>query len=231
MLTATNSGRVPRRAAWAHFDRTHDPLINLKGHQALGMAIEGDGLGEVLAVRLESPSHLSFGAVADRYLPIDFTGRRVVALVETESERWNDYVWNDGKSLYNVYRETIDFSKIERVSLWCNNLPVGQDVRCGIGAVKALRMLPGALRNPVLTVNGRTLALPVEMSSGSCLEFSETGDSILYGAKGEIRNKLALTNQGLELRHGLNRIEFSCESKEGPALRARLVIFAHGKPL
>jgi hypothetical protein len=222
---------VPRRAAWARFDRAHDPLMNLKGHQALGLAIDGDGKGELLAVRLESPSHLSFGAVADRYVPIDFTGRRVIALVETESDRWNDYVWNDGKSLYNVFRETIDFSKVEQVSLWCNNLPPDEEVRCGIGPVKALQMLPCTLRNPALTVNGRTLALPVEISSGSYLEFNETGDSVVYGTKGEVRQKLTLANPGLELRPGSNRIEFSCEPDNGPASRARLVIFSHGNPL
>lgn len=231
MLVATNSGRVPRRAAWAHVDRTHDPLLNLKGHQALGLAIEGDGRGELLTVRLESPSHLSFGAVADRYVPIDFWGPRVVALVESESERWSDYVWNDGKSLYNVYREAIDFGKIERVGLWCNNLPPDQEVRCGIGTVKALKMLPGALRSPALTVNGTTLALPVELSSGSYIEFSETGDCILYGDKGEIRQQFTLTTPGVELRHGLNQIEFNCEPGKGPAPRARVVVFSRGKYL
>jgi hypothetical protein len=92
-------------------------------------------------------------------------------------------------------------------------------------------MLPCALRNPARAVNGRTLTLPVEISSGSYLEFSETGDCILYGSKGEIRTKLTLTNPGLELRHGLNQIEFSCEPDKGPASRARLVIFSHGQPL
>jgi hypothetical protein len=231
LLVATNSGQVPRRAAWARFDRSYDPLINLKGCQALGLAIEGDGLGEILAVRLESPQHLSFGAVADRYVPIDFTGRRVLSLVETESTRWSEYVWNDGKSLYNVYRETIDFGKIERVSLWCNNLPPGKEARCVIGAVKALQMIPCKLRNPAVTVNGRTFVLPVEIASGDYLEFGEGGDCVLYGPKGETARTVTRPNEVLELRRGFNQIQFSCEPDKGPPSRARFVIFSHGKAM
>ena len=55
-----------------------------------------------------------------RGLTVDFTGRRFFSLVETESARWSDYVWNDGKGIYNAYRETIDFGAVEsaRLSFW-----------------------------------------------------------------------------------------------------------------
>jgi hypothetical protein len=231
LLAATNSGRVPRRAAWLRFDKRCEPLTNLKAHQALGVAVEGDGLGEVLAFRLESPEHLSFGAVADRYVPIDFTGRRVFSLVETESTRWSDYLWNDHKSLYNLYRETIDFGQIERISLWCNNLPPGKETRCVIGTVKALRMIPATLRNPALTVNGRTVVLPVEIESGAFLEFEESGGWMLYGPKGETISRGPASGPELELRHGSNSIRFSGEPGKQVPARVKLVIVSHGNPL
>jgi hypothetical protein len=93
--------------------------------------------------------------VADRYITVDFTGRRLFTLVETESARWSDYVWNDGKGLYNVYRETIDFGTVESVSLWYNHLPEGRPARCVIGAVKALPMVACAVQNPAVTSTAR----------------------------------------------------------------------------
>jgi hypothetical protein len=123
IFIAANSGKVPCNAAWARLDRKFSPCVNLRNHQAIGMWIEGDGNGQIIAIRLESPRHVSFGAVADRYITVDFIGPRLFTLVETESNRWSDYVWNDGKWLYNVYRETIDFSKVESISFWYNNLP------------------------------------------------------------------------------------------------------------
>ena len=84
LLMATNSGRVDRRAAWVCYRKQLNPALNLRQHQALGLWIEGDGLGEIVAVRLESPQHLAFGAVADRYVTVDFTGKRWCTLLETD---------------------------------------------------------------------------------------------------------------------------------------------------
>ena len=231
MFAATNSGQVPRKGAWVRLDRKFDPPLNLKKHQALGVAIEGDGLGEILAVRLESPSHLSFGAVADRYLTIDFTGRRTFSLVETESTRWSDYVWNDGKSLYNLYRESIDFSKVDAVSVWLNNLPDRQEARCTLGAVKALQMIPGVVRHPTVILNGQSLDLPVDISSGGYLELDEEGSYVLHGPKGELLNQVKLPHPTPALRPGMNQVQFSFQAGDGPPPRARLVTFSHGRPI
>ena len=190
VLTATNSGKVPRNAAWARLDRKFDPRLNLKDRQALGLWVEGDGLGEIIAIRLESPPHISFGAVADHYITVDFTGRRLFTLVETESVRWSDYVWNDGKSLYNVYRETIDFGDIESVSIWYNNLPPDKEVRCLVSAVKALPMVPCEVKNPAITINEKTISFPVEIQSGGYLEFNGSNDCTLYGPKGQTLAKV-----------------------------------------
>lgn len=232
LLTASHPGKVPRRGAWATLERRFEPVLGLKDHQALGLAVESDGLGEVIAVRLESPHHISFGAIADRYVTMDFKGWRTFALVETESARWNDYLWNDGKSHYNVYRETIDFRNVERASLWINNLPPGQQSRCVLGPIKALRMLPCVVRNPTIAVNGTAVTLPATIPSGGFVESGEQGEWTVYGPKGETVAKVTASGPVPQLRAGANQVEFSCASSDdGPPPRARLVIFAQGPPL
>lgn len=230
-LIATNASQVPRHAAWARLDRRFDPPLNLKDLQALGLWIEGDGLGEVLAVRLESPRHLAFGAVADRYVNVDFTGRRIVTLVETESSRWSDYQWNDGKSAYNVYRETIDFAAVESVSVWLQNLPPRKEVRCRLGPIKALPMLAGTLKNPTLTLNGSSWTIPVELSSGNWIEYDATGEARHYGSKGEVLAQVTPQGQPPPLRAGANALSFSCAPVSGPAPRARITLFCRGPEL
>ena len=231
LLAATNSGQVARKAAWARVDRRFDPPLNLKDRQALGLWVEGDALGEILALRLESPRHVSFGAVADRYLTVDFTGRRFFTLVETESSRWSDYEWNDGKGLYNVYRETINFGAVESVSLWYNNLPPGQETKCVIGAVKALPLVACTVKHPTLTVNGQTLVIPVDLTSGGFLEFNGTDDCTLYGPKGETLAKVTVPGHAPLLRAGQNQFRFSCDPVEGPGPRAKVVVISSGNPL
>jgi hypothetical protein len=231
IFRATHSGKVSRNAAWARLDRKFEPCLNLKEHQAIGVQIEGDGLGEIIAIRLESPRHISFGAVADRYITVDFTGPRLVTLVETESTRWSDYVWNDGKGLYNVYRESINFGSIESLSIWYNNLPKDKQTSCKIGPIKAIPMMSCTVKNPKITVNGQTIAFPIEMQSGSYLEFNAMNDCILYGSKGEIIRRVTPNGASPVLSTGENQIQFSCDSTDGPVPRLKLTIISHGEPL
>ncbi|UCD49042.1 MAG: hypothetical protein JSW27_16085 [Phycisphaerales bacterium] len=230
-FTATNSGQVPRNAAWARLDRKFEPCLNLKGREALGLWIEGDGQGQIVALRLESPRHVSYGAVADRYITVDFTGRRQFTLIETESTRWSDYVWNDGKGLYNVYRETVDFGTVESVSIWYNNLPNGQEAQCAIGPVKALPMVACTVRNPTVSVNGARVVVPVEMPSGSYLEFNADGACMLYGSKGEAIIQVVPEGEIPRLLTGENQIGFACDAVDGAAPRVKLTVISHGQPL
>jgi hypothetical protein len=230
-ITATNSGKVERRAAWACYRKELQPTLNLEQHQALGLWIEGDGLGEIIALRLESPEHIAFGAVADRYVTVDFTGKRWFTLVETESARWSDYTWDDGKGLYNAYRETIDFGVVKSVALWCQNLPPGKKVKCGIGPVKALPMLPGTLKGPAITIDGVTTVFPCELTSGSWLECNGPEDCTLYGSKGEVLGNIAPSGRLPSLRAGRNQVQFSCASSKGPPPRVKVTFFAQGESL
>ncbi len=231
VLSATNSGKVARNAAWVRLERKFPTPLDLKNHQALGVWIEGDGLGELIAIRLESPRHIAFGALADRYIDVDFTGRRCVTLVETESTRWSDYVWNDGKWHYNAYRETIDFGTIESMSLWFQNLPPGREARCVIGSLKALPMVAGTVRNPVITINGATVSFPLEIPSGSRLELGTSDGYTIYGPKGETIAHTLPDWKAPALRHGDNEIRFSCDPPPGPTPRAKVTVIAHGDPL
>jgi hypothetical protein len=230
IFRATNSGKVPCNAAWARLDRTFGPHLNLKKHQAISLWLEGDGLGEIIALRLESPRHISYGAVADRYITVDFTGRRFVTLVETESTRWSDYVWNDGKGLYNVYRESINFGTVKSLSIWYNNLPEDKQVRCKIGPIKAIPMMACEVKNPSIVVNGKDIVLPVTMSSGSYLELDAEKDCILYGSKGEVISHVTPNGEVPVLSTGVNDVRISCDSVDGPAPRLKLTIISHGEP-
>ena len=230
-LTATNAGKVVRNAAWTRLEHRFDPLLNLKEQPALSFEVDGDGSGAVVAIRLESPRAIAYGAVADRYLEVNFTGPRTFTLVETESTRWSDYVWNDGKHPYNVYRETIDFGAIESVSLWLQNLPPGRETRCRLGPVRAVPLRAGRLRNPRLIVGGQAVEFPIELASGGWLEGTGPDDCAAYGARGEPLGKVTPRGKWPRLPAGVVAMQFACESAASPAPRARLTVFCQGADL
>jgi hypothetical protein len=231
VLTATNSGKVARRAAWVRLEKSFSPPLNMKERQGLSLEIEGDGSGALVAVRLESPRAIAYGAVADRYVMLDFTGRRSFTLVETESTRWSDYVWNDGKGAYNVYRETIDFGAIESVGVWLQNLPPGRETKCRLGPIRALPLRAGTVTNPKLTVGGKTVEFPIKLASGSWIECRGPEDCAAYGPKGESLGKVTPKGAWPMLMAGPNTLQFSTEASDGCAPRGRVTVFCQGEGL
>jgi hypothetical protein len=230
-LTATNSGQVPRNGAWVRLEKRFEPPLNIKDGQALTVEIEGDGSGAVLAFRLECPSHIAYGAVADRYVTLDFTGCRQLTLVETESSRWSDYVWNDQKHLYHMYRETVDFGAIEACSIWLQNLPAGCATKVSLGPIRAVRLCAAAVTNPKITVAGKTIEFPVKLAAGSWIEANGPEDCKVYGAKGESLGQVTPSGDWPVLGAGANDFQFSCEPGEGAQPRARVVTIASGAEL
>ncbi|MCC7377397.1 MAG: hypothetical protein IT581_22240 [Verrucomicrobiales bacterium] len=231
LLVATNAGKVPRKGAWARASRVFDPVVNVKDRQGLLLEIEGDGSGAVVALRQESPAHIAYGGFADRYVVLDFVGRRTVALVETESTRWSDYDWGDGKGLYHAYRESAHFDAISQVSVFVQNLPPGRETRIGIGPMRAIALRPAVLVDPRITVAGRELVFQCRLPSGSWVEANGPDDCQAYGPKGEPLGKVGVRGEWPKVNPGTYECGFDGDAESGSSARARVVIFADGEPL
>lgn len=227
-FTATN-GRPTSQASWTKLETTFDPPLNLSQEQALGMWVHGDGQQQVLNVQLHSPPHLSHG-IGDHYIPIDFTGWRYFELVEPEGARHADYQWPYG-GIYSIYRESVNFSQVQSLSLWYNNLPPGKPVTCSIGPIKAIPLAPLKLVNPEVTVGGVSLRFPVVMESGSYLEFFSVEDCKLYGPKGELLQDVKPEGSVPELAAGDNQAVFACETTGDVNPRARITVISYGQPI
>jgi hypothetical protein len=233
-LIASNSGKVPQNAAWVRIEKRFDPPLNLKDHQGLNVTIRsqpGGADGALVAVRFESPHHLAYGAIADRYVTVKSNSYRVYSLVETESSRWSDFVWNDGKALYNVYRETINFGVVDAVSVWLQNLPPKQEVKIDIGGLRAVPLYKGTIKNPKITMGEAAIEFPVELASGSWIECNGPGDCAVYGPKGESLGKVTPRGEWPTLKTGVAPLKFTCEPNDGLEPRARVTLFNHGEQL
>lgn len=221
----------PNGATWARVRRELDPELDLSGHQALGLWVRGDGGGELVGVRLESPRHVAHGAIADRYVRLDFEGWRRVELVEIESSRYSDHHWPDGWALYHVYREHVDMRRIETVTLWYNGLRPGRETRCLLGPVTALPMVEGRVEGLEIRIGDDLLPLPVALGSGDWLELSADGSLTVFGPRGEERRALTLPRDVPVLGPGTSRIAVRGRSAAVPRPRLRLVLTVRGAPL
>jgi hypothetical protein len=225
---SASSAPTARPGSWAQVRKTFSPPLDLGGKQGLGLWVYGDGQGEVLNLQLRSPEHVSSG-IGDHYIPIDFTGWRYFELIEPEGGRHADYRWPYG-GIYSVYRESVNFRKVESLSLWYANLP-NKEVACYLSPIKALPLVQGKLVNPSVAIGSTRITFPVEMESGAYLEFASMTDCKLYGPKGELLREVTPQGGVPELQPGENELRFQCETPAGVNPRARITVISRGQPL
>jgi hypothetical protein len=229
---AASNGESPREGSWIKTERIFDPWLDLGKNQALGVWIKGDGKGELLNLRLESPRHLAQGARGDHFVKIDFTGWEYFELVEVESSEASNYIWPDsGFYVYDSYRHILQFNNVNKLQLWYNNLPEGKDVACLLGPAKALPMIPVTIENPSIQIGEKTITFPVKMESGMYLEFWSASDCKLFGSKGELLKEISIEGTLPNMVTGDNEISFKCDSPKEVNARVQVTIISEGKPL
>jgi len=235
LLTAGNESGEPARA-WAIFERQFGDAVDLIG-TGLGVWVEGDGQGAVLNLQLRAAIHKA-GGIADHYIPLDFTGWRYCALVEPESDALSAYEWRHTRLLkdllgdtpgvtsfaYPMYHIWVDYSSIASLTLGLNNLPVGKTVQVRMGSVKALPLRPAKLINPSISIGDKSLMFPVELESGSYVEFESLEECKAYDAKGNLLGDIAPVGEVPVLYSGENEYRFESAVKEGTAPRAKVTV-------
>jgi len=224
MLTAVNSGNVEQKASWAKLGRKFSPVVDISKNQALGVWVYGDGRGEVINFQLTCPSHIVAG-IGEHYVVVDFKGWRYFELIEPEGERYAEYSWPYG-SLYKIYRETINYGNVENLNIWVNNLPPNKSITCYLSPVKALPLVETKLVSPVVTVNGKTITFPVEIPTGSYLEFYNRENCKLYDKTGRLISDVRLEGDIPVLEAGNNEMEFKCGHENNINPRAKITVIS-----
>ena len=229
-LHAENHGHA-RRGAWARAGLTFAaPYRNLAGSGALGVWVKGDGKGAMLNLQLGTPREY-MTALSDHYVTLDFTGWRYVELLfrERDVERMSDYQWPYATT-YDLYRNPLDVAHISTVNLYLNDLPPGDGTEVVVGPIMALAVKPAELKNPLLSVNGQTLEVPVTLKSGDFLEIEPSGVSTHYDDKGNLLARVRPHGPAAwpMMREGRNAVALRCEGPQGVSARAEVTLSTFG---
>lgn len=228
-ILEASSSRSERRGSWAHATKELAPPLDLSRHQALGVWLRGDGKGETINIQLRCPEHIVAG-LGEHYVVVDFEGWRYFELIEPEGERYERYSWPYGNP-YAIYRENVDYAHVSSLGLWVNDLPPGEQVSCLLGPIRALPLVAVKLRNPSVTIEGKTVVFPVEIETGSYMELRPAGEARLYGPTGGLVGTVKQEGDIPALRPGANRVRFHAEGPEGASVRARVTVISMGQPL
>ena len=87
------------------------------------------------------------------------------------------------------------------------------------------------IKNPALLVNGQRIEFPVELPSGSWIEYDGSDECVAYGSKGELLGRYRPSGTPPRMAAAQNHLEFSCGANSGPSPRARVTVFCQGEEL
>jgi hypothetical protein len=232
LFFARSSINLPKEGLWIKMEKKFDPWLDINKNEALGVWIKGDGNGELLNFRIESPNHISHGARGDHFVKIDFKGWKYFELVEVESSEFSNYLWPDsGLYVYNSYRHTVQFKSVDKIQIWFNNLTPEKDVKCLIGSIKALPMVAAAIQDPCIETETWKIVFPVRMEPGMYLELRAQSDCKLYSSNGELLQDVKIEGDIPVLKAGDNKIIFSSRGNGEVNQRVQVTVISEGKPL
>jgi hypothetical protein len=230
LLTA-NSATATRRGAWAKVGRVFTPPLDMSQCGALGVWVYGDGQGELLNFQLNNTRE-NYTAWDDHYVDVNFTGWRYHELLlrERDAQRYQDYVWPYGGGC-EVGRNPILCNRVGGFSVYCNDLPPRQEVRCFLGPVKALPVVKVKLGNPAVVINGRRIVFPVTLESGQFIEYEGPADCRWHDERGAIIQRITPQGDPPNLAPGENPVSFTCDGPAGYNTRAQITVITQGPPL
>ena len=228
-IVATNASRTPL-GAWA--------LLGSKscavpaGH-GLGTWVRGDGSGSLIDIELAGDASTASRCRKNFYVVLDFEGWRYFELVEPQTARLLDFEWPGRPmvgGIYAIYRESSEAD--DQLSLFINAVPSGRGVSCNIGPIKALPLTETTIRNPSISISGKTVTFPVEMRSGQYLELRGPNDCLLYDIEGKVLRHVTPAGTIPDIAGGDNKVEVAAENPTPhTALRIAVTALLKGAPI
>ncbi|RMD67871.1 hypothetical protein D6817_00320 [Candidatus Pacearchaeota archaeon] len=194
--------------------------IDLTNKRGLAIKITGDNSGAVGMVRIQKDGF----AMRDYKFKIDFSGTRELVLGDAAGEN-EDYNERGERIDWEGYiakkrHWSLDFSKINEVYVFINNVQPSQEVNIQLHELKALAEKNNGenkIVNPRITINSRQITFNVNLSTSGAdaymLAYDGNSNSFsLYSANLENLGTFLLDPaQRLELTHGQNDFEISSD--------------------
>lgn len=189
---------------WSACGRRWARPLDLSKAQALGFWLYGDGRGEWFKLQLRDSGR----GWCDMVTRVDFVGWR--------------YVQFDFNRPGNL-----DRAKVQQMLIYYNGIPARQTVTCWVDEIRALPTLVGqTLRHPQLTVGGKQLVFPTELSTGDRLVFDGTRCRVHRANQPELE-WIQPTGGPLTLSAGSNQVSLGFAADPLPEFRVGASLVKH----
>ena len=196
--------------------REFETPVDLSNHLGLGVWVYGDGKGQRINIRLESPAYLVSG-FTDHFIEVNFTGWRYFALAEADN---GNYAGTAPNSLMAEFREAVHFNSISKVSLSIK----GDTTHLRFRTIRALPLADFYLVNPALQTRERKITFKGRIKSGHFLEYTPGGRAVVYDAAGREISEMQPDRASFKVSKGDNSLLFSSADEPGQSAAVRITL-------
>jgi hypothetical protein len=196
--------------------------IDLSEHLGLGLWVYGDGGGQNINVRLESPAYLASGHT-DHIVTVDFTGWRYFALAEADNgiaAVMQSYSPLANDMIQHEFRNHVYYNSISKIQL----IIQGKTENLRFRTIRALPLAGTYLIDPVLQKNGQKIIFRGKVRSGHYMEYQPGGSAAVYDAAGNEISVMQPDMSSFKFLEGNNTLQFSGATESGiiPCIRITL---------
>lgn len=210
-------------SSWARLSLTLPRPLDLTAHRPLGLWVYSEGRGGLLNVQLVQ----GYG-FRDHYIPLDYSGWRRHVLDPAETTRFYEHAWP--YNFVDLFYWVFQYGAVSGLNLYLNDLPPGQETRCLVSRIEALREFPEPLRNPGLEGPGGHLSFPVELAPEEYLELDWDGACRHFERNGGLLETLRPEGD-LRLAPGDGALRLTCSREGNAGTRAEVTVCLRGQPL
>lgn len=184
--------------------KTFEKPLDLSKHLAMGMWVYGDGGGQWLNVRVESPYHLTSG-FADHVVKLDFTGWKYLTFLENTNGEHPELYWPAGRNgLYTEFRQKVFYNQIDRIYV----MVLGEIKNLRFRTLKAIPAIETDCENPTLLLNGESTTFTGKIPAGGYAEWNPGEREIsVFLPHGKEVGKLTVSDEVSLLKKGENNVQ------------------------
>ncbi len=207
--------------------RRFDPPIDLRDTLAMGLWVRGDGGGQKINVRVESPIQYVSGH-NDHFIDVDFSGWKYFSLIEAENGTRPPVAWPKPCGSYlDEYRELVHYEHVSEINL----MIVGDPTNLRFRTLKAIPIRKYDVIDPCFVLDGRKFLFKGTIPSGHFMEWESGETAPVCNHVGQEVSRMKLVGHVPALHEGENRLIFSCGRSVNTPVRARIVFGVVGNKL
>jgi hypothetical protein len=215
--------------------RKFETPVDLSGHQGFGLWIYGDGGGQQINIRFDSPPHMISGHT-DHFIDVDFEGWRYFSPVEAANGERRDVKWpvpcadpqcamHPCEGIYEEYRQAVHYGSISEVRL----MIAGDAGKLRFRTVRALPLTEDYMVDPTLRINGRSVTFPGRIKSGHYMEYEPGSRAIVYDKTGTAISDMTPEVSPAALPAGQSTVRYTGVTAAGRPAAARITLRTNAK--